>query len=146
LILDSNRNALIAMDLRVSIATLGIGVGALASGVFGMNVSRSFRPFHLALAASLSWHLDFTVDITHRVTSTGILLRDGDSGDRGASYDRSRITSPQTASKGRHQRSTQDTSRASRRSDMVTSQVSAAGEHAFRTRLHQQGCRLCSSP
>jgi magnesium transporter len=48
LILDSNRNALIAMDLRVSIATLGIGVGALASGVFGMNVSRSSRPYHLA--------------------------------------------------------------------------------------------------
>jgi hypothetical protein len=44
LILDSNRNALIAMDLRVSIATLGIGVGALASGVFGMNVSVRREP------------------------------------------------------------------------------------------------------
>ncbi len=26
---------------RVSIATLGVGIGALTAGVFGMNVSRS---------------------------------------------------------------------------------------------------------
>ncbi|KAH8084261.1 cora-domain-containing protein [Filobasidium floriforme] len=48
LILDSNRNALIAMDLRVSIATLGIGVGALASGVFGMNLTSHIESHPLA--------------------------------------------------------------------------------------------------
>ena len=38
LILDSNRNALLALDLKVSILTMGIGVGTLVAGVFGMNV------------------------------------------------------------------------------------------------------------
>ncbi|KAL4073679.1 hypothetical protein V8B97DRAFT_1865989 [Scleroderma yunnanense] len=37
LILDSNRNALLALDLKVSIATMGIGCGALVAGLFGMN-------------------------------------------------------------------------------------------------------------
>ncbi len=43
LILDSNRNALLALDLKVSILTMGIGVGTLVAGVFGMNVSRQIR-------------------------------------------------------------------------------------------------------
>lgn len=38
LVLDSNRNALLALDLKVSIATLGIGTGALVAGLFGMNL------------------------------------------------------------------------------------------------------------
>jgi len=38
LILDSNRNALLALDLKVSIMTLGIGAGALIAGLFGMNL------------------------------------------------------------------------------------------------------------
>ncbi|KAK1223976.1 magnesium ion transporter [Marasmius sp. AFHP31] len=41
LIIDSNRNALLALDLQVSIATFGVGTGALLAGVFGMNVSIS---------------------------------------------------------------------------------------------------------
>ncbi|KAF5383115.1 hypothetical protein D9615_005052 [Tricholomella constricta] len=39
LILDSNRNALLALDLQVSIATLGVGTGALIAGLFGMNLT-----------------------------------------------------------------------------------------------------------
>ncbi|KAF5351051.1 hypothetical protein D9756_008318 [Leucocoprinus leucothites] len=39
LILDSNRNALLALDLKVSIATMGIGTGALVAGLFGMNLT-----------------------------------------------------------------------------------------------------------
>ncbi|KAH9008562.1 Mg2+ transporter protein cora-like protein [Lactarius hengduanensis] len=39
LILDSNRNALLALDLKVSIGTMGIGTGALIAGLFGMNAS-----------------------------------------------------------------------------------------------------------
>ncbi|KAJ7199242.1 cora-domain-containing protein [Mycena pura] len=38
LILDSNRNALLALDLKVSILTMGIGSGALVTGLFGMNL------------------------------------------------------------------------------------------------------------
>ncbi|KAG1741539.1 cora-domain-containing protein [Suillus paluster] len=38
LILDSNRNALLALDLKVSIGTMGIGTGALIAGLFGMNL------------------------------------------------------------------------------------------------------------
>ncbi|KAJ8087512.1 magnesium ion transporter [Marasmius tenuissimus] len=38
LIIDSNRNALLALDLQVSIATFGVGTGALLAGVFGMNL------------------------------------------------------------------------------------------------------------
>ncbi|OBZ78278.1 Mitochondrial inner membrane magnesium transporter LPE10 [Grifola frondosa] len=38
LILDSNRNALLALDLKVSIWTMGIGVGTLVAGLFGMNL------------------------------------------------------------------------------------------------------------
>lgn len=36
LILDSNRNSLLGLDLRVSIATLGMTAGALVAGLFGM--------------------------------------------------------------------------------------------------------------
>lgn len=39
LILDSNRNALLALDLQVSIATFGVGTGALVAGLFGMNLT-----------------------------------------------------------------------------------------------------------
>ena len=41
LILDSNRNALLALDLKISILTMGIGIGTLVAGVFGMNVRLS---------------------------------------------------------------------------------------------------------
>ena len=43
LILDSNRNALLALDLKVSIVTMGIGVGALVAGLFGMNVRPLYK-------------------------------------------------------------------------------------------------------
>jgi len=39
LILDSNRNSLLALDLKVSIGTMGIGTGALVAGLFGMNLT-----------------------------------------------------------------------------------------------------------
>ncbi|PLW06543.1 hypothetical protein PCANC_26428 [Puccinia coronata f. sp. avenae] len=38
LILDSNRNTLLALDLKVSIGTMGLGLGALTAGLFGMNL------------------------------------------------------------------------------------------------------------
>lgn len=37
--LDTGRNALLALDIKVSIATFGVGCGALVAGFFGMNVS-----------------------------------------------------------------------------------------------------------
>ena len=38
LILDSSRNALLALDLKVSITTASMASGALVAGLFGMNV------------------------------------------------------------------------------------------------------------
>jgi magnesium transporter len=43
LMLDSGRNALLALDVKISIATLGVGTGALIAGMFGMNVSAPSR-------------------------------------------------------------------------------------------------------
>jgi len=48
LILDANRNALLALDLQVSIMTMGIGVGALLAGLFGMNLLSNFEQHHYA--------------------------------------------------------------------------------------------------
>jgi len=38
LILDSNRNSLLALDLKISIGTMGLGAGALIASAFGMNL------------------------------------------------------------------------------------------------------------
>ncbi|WWD01221.1 hypothetical protein V866_008162 [Kwoniella sp. B9012] len=43
LMLDSGRNALLALDVKISIATLGIGTGALIAGLFGMNLTSSLE-------------------------------------------------------------------------------------------------------
>lgn len=50
LILDSNRNALLGLDLKVSIGTLGIGTGALVAGLFGMNVGTGVYVYDLLLS------------------------------------------------------------------------------------------------
>ncbi|KAG8964117.1 magnesium ion transporter [Tulasnella sp. 419] len=51
LILDSNRNALLALDLKVSIATMGIGFGALVAGFFGMNLKSHMEESMYAFGA-----------------------------------------------------------------------------------------------
>ncbi|TFK28513.1 magnesium transporter [Coprinopsis marcescibilis] len=51
LILDSNRNALLTLDLKVSIATLGIGTGALIAGLFGMNLKSQLEEHEFAFLA-----------------------------------------------------------------------------------------------
>lgn len=43
LMLDSGRNALLALDIKISFATLGAGCAAVVAGVFGMNVSPYFH-------------------------------------------------------------------------------------------------------
>ncbi|KAG6820900.1 hypothetical protein H0H93_009674 [Arthromyces matolae] len=65
LILDSNRNALLALDLQVSIATMGVGTGALIAGLFGMNLTSHIETHtyafyvlsatSVALALLVSW-------------------------------------------------------------------------------------------
>ncbi|KAN0085740.1 hypothetical protein V8E55_006874 [Tylopilus felleus] len=50
LILDSNRNALLALDLKVSIGTMGLGSGALVAGLFGMNVCERHLPVTLSVS------------------------------------------------------------------------------------------------
>jgi magnesium transporter len=39
LILDSSRNSLLSLDLKVSIGTMGLGGGALIASLFGMNLT-----------------------------------------------------------------------------------------------------------
>ncbi|KIJ29286.1 hypothetical protein M422DRAFT_71242 [Sphaerobolus stellatus SS14] len=51
LILDANRNALLALDLKVSIGTMGIGIGALAAGLFGMNLTSHLEEVPYAFAS-----------------------------------------------------------------------------------------------
>ncbi|KAG0148064.1 hypothetical protein CROQUDRAFT_655442 [Cronartium quercuum f. sp. fusiforme G11] len=48
LILDSNRNTLLALDLKVSITTMGLGTGALLAGLFGMNLETGLEHHPLA--------------------------------------------------------------------------------------------------
>lgn len=50
LMLDSGRNALLALDIKVSIATLGIGTGALVAGLFGMNLTTTLEDNAYAFA------------------------------------------------------------------------------------------------
>ncbi|EIM81924.1 Mg2+ transporter protein cora-like protein [Stereum hirsutum FP-91666 SS1] len=59
LILDSNRNSLLALDLKVSIGTMGIGVGALIAGIFGMNLTSYMEETPYAFAAMSA--MSFTV-------------------------------------------------------------------------------------
>jgi len=56
LILDSNRNSLLALDLKVSIGTMGIGTGALVAGMFGMNLTSQLEatPYAFAGISALS--------------------------------------------------------------------------------------------
>jgi len=63
LILDSNRNALLALDLKVSIATLGVGCGALIAGLFGMNLTSHLEqhPYGFYVMTALSAGLAFLV-------------------------------------------------------------------------------------
>ncbi|KIK92228.1 hypothetical protein PAXRUDRAFT_34611 [Paxillus rubicundulus Ve08.2h10] len=51
LILDSNRNALLALDLKVSIGTMGLGTGALVAGLFGMNLQSHMEDMPYAFLA-----------------------------------------------------------------------------------------------
>ncbi|KAJ3481422.1 hypothetical protein NLI96_g7666 [Meripilus lineatus] len=65
LILDSNRNALLALDLKISIYTMGIGVGTLVAGLFGMNLTSHMEEHEyafvvmsvlsMAIAVVFSW-------------------------------------------------------------------------------------------
>ncbi|KIY63599.1 cora-domain-containing protein [Cylindrobasidium torrendii FP15055 ss-10] len=43
LILDANRNALLGLDLQVSIATFGVGTGAFIASLLGMNLTNHFE-------------------------------------------------------------------------------------------------------
>lgn len=56
LMLDSGRNALLALDIKVSIATLGIGTGALVAGLFGMNLTTRLEdnPYAFAIVSGIT--------------------------------------------------------------------------------------------
>ncbi|GJN93504.1 hypothetical protein Rhopal_006561-T1 [Rhodotorula paludigena] len=58
LILDANRNSLLGLDLRVSIATLGLTAGALIAALFGMLTSHlEETPYAFPLTTLLSFLL-----------------------------------------------------------------------------------------
>ncbi|KAM0748912.1 cora-domain-containing protein [Meredithblackwellia eburnea MCA 4105] len=65
LILDSNRNTLLGLDLKVSICTLGITTGALVAGLFGMNLTTHLEthPYAFHLTALFSFSLAGVVTI-----------------------------------------------------------------------------------
>ncbi|KAM5541790.1 hypothetical protein V8D89_004519 [Ganoderma adspersum] len=71
LILDANRNALLALDLKISILTMGIGIGTLVVGVFGMNLKSHFEEheyaFYLMTAASFAAFLGAAWIATYRL-------------------------------------------------------------------------------
>jgi len=49
--LDSGRNALLALDIKVSMATLGVGAGAMMAGLFGMNLTSGLEQTPYAFIA-----------------------------------------------------------------------------------------------
>lgn len=61
LILDSNRNALLSLDLKISIITMGLGAGALGVGAFGMNLQNHWEDDGVAFAAVTGAIVGFTV-------------------------------------------------------------------------------------
>ncbi|KAJ3760010.1 magnesium transporter [Lentinula raphanica] len=63
LILDSNRNALLALDLQVSIATFGVGTGALVAGLLGMNLTNHFEnhPYAFFIMTGIAGFASFMV-------------------------------------------------------------------------------------
>lgn len=74
LILDSNRNSLLGLDLKVSICTLGLTSGALIAGLFGMV--RSLSHSLLALLANSSRRTcvpSFLVALPSQLTSIAAL-------------------------------------------------------------------------
>ncbi|CEH17736.1 cora-domain-containing protein [Ceraceosorus bombacis] len=54
LILDNNRNQLLTLDLRTSIGMLGISVGTLWAGLFGMNLMSGYEEHPFAFYATSS--------------------------------------------------------------------------------------------
>ncbi|ODO10820.1 hypothetical protein I350_01418 [Cryptococcus amylolentus CBS 6273] len=63
LMLDSGRNALLALDIKISIATLGIGTGALFAGLFGMNLTTHLEdnPYAFLTASGLAFALSILI-------------------------------------------------------------------------------------
>ena len=41
--LDAVRNELIAFEIKINIVTMGLGLGALIAGIYGMNLSNGFE-------------------------------------------------------------------------------------------------------
>ncbi|KAH9812287.1 hypothetical protein DFH28DRAFT_979342 [Melampsora americana] len=79
LILDSNRNTLLALDLKVSIGTMGLGTGALVAGFFGMNLRTNlesepyaFLGVTCASIATVSCVIGYGLMRLHRLRRIGL--------------------------------------------------------------------------
>ncbi len=73
LMLDANRNTLLGLDLKVSIATLGVGIGAMTAGVFGMNVSFEVEVVQVVGRKLIRTPGYVPVDISLRARCLGVL-------------------------------------------------------------------------
>jgi len=80
LILDSNRNALLTLDLKISIITMGLGVGTLLAGLFGMNLKSHLEEnsyaFFIMSGLSVAFAGVFSmyaIRRLHRIRKVGLL-------------------------------------------------------------------------
>jgi len=66
IILDANRNSIMVMELKVAVATLGIGTSGVLAGLYGMNVPNFFEESQIAFF-TISGAAVFTVFVIVRV-------------------------------------------------------------------------------
>lgn len=62
-ILDSNRNALMLLDLKFSIGTLGIGAGAFVAALYGMNLKNFIEESDFGFIGVSVWSTVFAAII-----------------------------------------------------------------------------------
>lgn len=104
LILDSNRNALLALDLKISIATMGIGFGALVASFFGMNLTSHMEDHPYAFAGITGMAALCSVGISylgirtlHKIRRGGLSTSNGHPSAKRGSWKRNQMIGLQLA-------------------------------------------------
>jgi magnesium transporter len=87
-ILDANRNALMLLDLKFSIGTLGIGSGAFVAALYGMNLKNFLEESDLGFLSVSAWSFVFAAIVcTYGLTKLRKVQRVsmwGEAGKRGS--------------------------------------------------------------
>lgn len=60
-ILDANRNALMLLDLKFSIGTLGLAMGTFLAGLYGMNLENFIEETNWGFAGITSMSMAFSI-------------------------------------------------------------------------------------